>query len=352
MSLESIKKCYATPSAGMHPSHTLPMKLRAIAEAGFPLAEISFPELQEYAKQKAENVGGTFAAINDNGEGDVDKAVDAAKEIKGLTDELGIKIIVMHPFTGIEGEKDPEKRAAAFARAKTWFKVLKALGCQTMQLGSNKNEGISDSFETMANDLRELADLAAQENPPIRIAYEMWAWGTYVNTWRHTWEICRLVDRDNFFLCLDTFQICAQGYADPTRPDGISTEAKDFNASLEALSSTIPPSKILYLQISDASHVNPSELVKEAKDQGMRPLYMWSNKYRPLPYAKKWNVYLPVNDVVEAVLKTGWRGPWSYEVFFEQDMAKDDPGVPQRWTREAAECHEKILEEMRRRGLK
>lgn len=36
-----------------------------------------------------------------------------------------------------------------------------------MQLGSNNHQDISDSFETMANDLRELADVAAQENPPI-----------------------------------------------------------------------------------------------------------------------------------------------------------------------------------------
>lgn len=50
-----------------------------------------------------------------------------------------------------------------------------ALGCQAMHLGSNNNRDISDSFETMANDLRELADLAAQENPPIR----MWASDPY-----------------------------------------------------------------------------------------------------------------------------------------------------------------------------
>ena len=81
----------------MHPSHALPMKLRAIAKAGFPLAEISFPELQAYAKQKAEKDGKPFQEMNDSGEGDVEKAVDAAKEINSLCDELGVKIMVMHP---------------------------------------------------------------------------------------------------------------------------------------------------------------------------------------------------------------------------------------------------------------
>ncbi len=28
------------------------------------------------------------------------------------------------------------------------------------------------------------------------------------NTWEHTWETCKRVDRDNFGLCLDTFRIC------------------------------------------------------------------------------------------------------------------------------------------------
>jgi len=97
MSLDSIEKCYATPSAGMHPSHTLPLKLRAIAKAGFRYAETSFPELQEYARQKAKKEGKQFQTIDDSGKGDVDKVVEGAKEIKRLCDELGIKIMVMHP---------------------------------------------------------------------------------------------------------------------------------------------------------------------------------------------------------------------------------------------------------------
>lgn len=91
MSLENIKKCYATPSAGMHPPHTLPMKLRAIAKAGFPLAEISFPELQDCAQQRAEKIGSLFKGLDENAQGDVEKIVDAAKEIKSLCDQLGVK---------------------------------------------------------------------------------------------------------------------------------------------------------------------------------------------------------------------------------------------------------------------
>ena len=97
-----------------------------------------------------------------------------------------------------------------------------------------------------------------------------------------------------------------------------------LHASLSKLASTIPASKIFYFQISDGSkNVSPDALNEEAKRQGIDPLYAWSNAWRPLPYMDEvcaredkqgWGGYLPVLDVCDAVLRTGWRGPWSYEV--------------------------------------
>jgi len=149
-----------------------------------------------------------------------------------------------------------------------------------------------------------------------------------------------------------TILYSAREYADPTSPSGLSSSADSLPSSLQELTTTIPPSKIFYFQISDGARVDPIQLKKEAEEGGIRPLYLWSNKYRPLPYAKKeWKGYLPVVDVIDAVLKTGWKGPWSYEVFFAEDMSRDDPEVPSRWTKEAAECHGVILRELARRGL-
>lgn len=58
--------------------------------------------------------------------------------------------------------------------------------------------------------------------------------------------------------------------------------------------------------------------------------------------------YLPVLDVIRAVLKTGWRGPWSYEVFFEESMARDDVGVPRFWTCAAKKCHQRIVDALKK----
>lgn len=90
-------------------------------------------------------------------------------------------------------------------------------------------------------------------------------------------------------------------------------------SSLEALTSVLSEnaSKIFYLQISDGAFVDPSTLSKKAADQGIHALYAWSNEYRPLPFqGGALGGFLPVMSVISAVLKTGWRGPWSYEVRF------------------------------------
>ena len=97
-----------------------------------------------------------------------------------------------------------------------------------------------------------------------------------------------------------------------------------LSSSLRALAATVPPEKIFYFQISDGSRkVAPDALRKSAEEQGISPLYAWSNAWRPLPYmdqvcpmddSERWGGYLPVLDVCDAVLRTGWRGPWSYEV--------------------------------------
>lgn len=132
-------------------------------------------------------------------------------------------------------------------------------------------------------------------------------------------------------LCSDLLPYpTARAYADPTVANGLLQHSPEGSAilhlasSLKALATTLPPEKIFYLQISDGSRrVTPEALQKSAEEQGISPLYAWSNAWRPLPNmdtvcprggGMTWGGYLPVVDVCEAVLRTGWRGPWSYEV--------------------------------------
>lgn len=122
----------------------------------------------------------------------------------------------------------------------------------------------------------------------------------------------------------DSFQIAGAEWADPTAQDGLVEAASDsernkrFEASLEELATTIPGDKIYFYQISDAYRVQPP-LEKKTID-GLRPRGRWSGAYRPVPYS---DGYLPVEQVTRAVLRTGFRGIFSLEVF---DGGKEGKG--------------------------
>ncbi|EED84546.1 predicted protein [Postia placenta Mad-698-R] len=114
---------YSSDSAGMHPSHTLPLKLDAIAVAGFPQVEIGFPDLEAYAEQ----IFPGYIKLDEAGEGDLTKLVDVAGKVKGFCQELGyvgIEGNISPSFSGFEGYTDERKREQGLQRARAWFKVL------------------------------------------------------------------------------------------------------------------------------------------------------------------------------------------------------------------------------------
>jgi hypothetical protein len=49
------------------------------------------------------------------------------------------------------------------------------------------------------------------------------------------------------------------------------------------------------------------------------------------------------SDCTVAVLKTGYRGPFSYEIFYGEDMSKADTQVPTKWTQDSMKCHERLM---------
>lgn len=173
---------------------------------------------------------------------------------------------------------------------------------------------MSGNREDIIQDLRDLADKLAQNN--FRIAYENWCWSTHAPTWKDVWEIVRDVDRPNVGLCLDTFQTAGSEWGDPTTASGLIESIprdeleKRWQESMDELAKTIPPEKIYLLQISDA--YKPTKPLENKEINGLRPKGRWSHDFRPLPYS---GGYLPIEDVTRAVLKTGFRGWFSMEVF-------------------------------------
>ena len=189
----------------------------------------------------------------------------------------------------------------------------------------------------------------------FRLAYENWCWSTHAPDWKDVWALVQKVDRPNIGLCLDTFQTGGGEWADPTTQSGLieSVESREvldkrFQNSLENLSRSIPADKIYILQISDA--YKPKEPLEPQPDEnGLRPRGRWSSCLRPLPFD---GGYLPLVDFTKAVLKTGFRGWLSTEVF---DGGPD--GSSQEWndmsayTKKAMDAHRRLLDEAAERRL-
>ena len=253
---------------------------------------------------------------------------------------------MLQPFANFEGWKEgSDGRKDAFERAAGWIQIMQACGTDLLQVGSTDTPDPKLDRSKIVSDLRELADLLAAHN--FRLAYENWCWSTHAPDWKDVWEIVKAVDRPNIGLCLDTFQSGGGEWADPTTPsgllEGISRNELDrrFHKSLDDLSNTIPKDKIYLLQISDA-YKPPSPFSPEVDESGMRPRGRWSHDFRPLPYN---GGYLPVAKFTKAVLKTGFRGWFSYEVFDGGPEGKGDHIDIAAYAQNAKRAHKKLLDE-------
>ena len=123
--------------------------------------------------------------------------------------------------------------------------------------------------------------------------------------------------RPNLGLCLDTFQTAAGEWGDPTtasgRVEGVSAQdlQRMYEMSLQTLAATVPKDKIYVVQVSDAYRMM-KPLRNGLYGNGQRPRAHWSHAFRPMPYD---GGYLPILPMATAVLKTGFRGWFSLEVF-------------------------------------
>ncbi|BFZ55719.1 hypothetical protein PYCC9005_002760 [Savitreella phatthalungensis] len=314
----SVPLCYATPSLGMHQSHSLERKLRAIRDAGFAACEIGMPDLENFAKSSGQSVE------------------QIAPKVGLMCKQLDLKVLVLQPhsqFEGYQGAKHREK----LERAERWIRLLSPLGCDMLQVGSNDDTDSSGDYRIIADTLRDLCDIASKYH--CRIAYEPWCWGAHVNTWLHCYHVLQKVNRSNFGLCLDTFQQAGGEWADPGRDDGLLPKG-EWTASLAQLAK-IDPKHIFFLQISDAYrvHITPNHPDWTEDTPGAREI--WSHSYRPLPFDQSRPGYLPVVDCIRAILATGFHGWFSYEVFL--DEMKEESFNLEAFAQLAMESHRKVV---------
>jgi 3-dehydroshikimate dehydratase len=201
------------------------------------------------------------------------------RDARLLAGDLGLEIVALQPLRDFEAMPDPV-RAKNFERAARKLDLMHELGARLLCLCSNVSPEAIDDSGRAAADLAELADLARRQG--MRIGYEALAWGRWVKDWTAAWEIVRMADRDNLGIVLDSFHICSRG--NPIEPIA-----------------ALPADKISLVQVADSP-----ALV-------MDPLSL-SRHYRCYPGQGDY----PIVDYLDAVTRSGYRGPLSLEIFNDQ----------------------------------
>ncbi|AKZ59360.1 putative 4-hydroxyphenylpyruvate dioxygenase [Streptomyces ambofaciens ATCC 23877] len=198
------------------------------------------------------------------------------EEIRARCADLGLTIDLYQPLRDIEALPEDEF-ARALRRARHKFELMRRLGADTVLVCSSVSPYAVDDDALAAEQLSRLAGLAEEHG--VRVAYEALAWGRHVSTYDHAWRVVEAAGHPALGTCLDSFHILSRG----SDPKGIED---------------IPGEKIFFLQLADAPLLAMDVL-------------QWSRHYRCFPGQGGFDVA----GLLRHVLRAGYRGPLSLEVF-------------------------------------
>jgi 4-hydroxyphenylpyruvate dioxygenase len=324
----SLGRCYA--------GHSIEHKLSAAAKHGLKGIELFYEDLADLARPATPC-----------------NLLSAAAYIRSLCTEYGLEIICLQPFMHYDGLVDRAKHAERIAEVKLWIELAKVLRTDTIQVPSSflPEAEVSADFDVIVSDLRELADLGAQQTPIVRFAYESLCWGTRVDKWEQCWEIVQRVDRPNVGICLDSFNILGRIYADPTSPSGTNANAaREVELSVERLVKAIKPykEKIFFIQIVDAERLETPLRPGHSFYVADQPARMsWSRNCRLFYGERDRGAYLPVRDVAHAIInEIGYDG-WISMELFNRVMERSDEGVVGELAARAMEGWRKMVVDLK-----
>ncbi|KAF7188674.1 3-dehydroshikimate dehydratase [Pseudocercospora fuligena] len=311
--------------------HDLPSKLDQAARYGFDI-ELFYEDLYYVAKDLP---GGATP----------ENHIEAARYVRSLCDERGIAIICLQPFMHYDGLIDRERHAERVEEMKLWIELAHVLGTDLIAIPSTclPDDQVSGDRELITRDMQEVADLGAPEG--IRFAYEALCWGTHIDTWEGVWDIVEKVDRPNFGICLDTYNMAGRVYADPTSPSGKNPNAEaDMAASLERLVQTVDVNKIAFVQVVDAERLaEPLLEGHEFYNPEQCARMSWSRNCRLFYGEEDRGAHLPVEDILKAIIvDLGYTGYLSAELF-NRSLTSADVSVPEEHAHRAAESWQKIV---------
>lgn len=317
------KWAVASVSLGKHSSHSLERKLQAAKDNHFSGIELVYNDLLVHAK------------------GHDQALIESVRQIRNLCRTLSLEILTLNPFKNFEGNLDLPLRDR-LATAEKWFEVAVAVGTDIVQMPSQFLDHSTGDEAVLVPELRALADAAAAHG--LRIAYEAVAFARHNALWQDSVRIVEAVDRPNFGLCLDSFHIHARIWGDACSFEGIlPNAAKDLDKSMKDFLQQCPRERIFYIQLSDASRLDPPMTDDSPLLDGLEvrdPRLAWSRSLRPFPLEAPG--YFPVAEIARTwLVDYGWEGWVSLEGFLSE--TKEEPNGPEVMARRARASMEKLL---------
>ncbi|MCJ1441168.1 MAG: hypothetical protein MMC23_001654 [Stictis urceolatum] len=324
----------ASLSVGRATQHELELKIKAIAEAGFQGVEVFYEDI----KIPVRRTSGSFDY----------NLLRSATHFRYLCDIHGLTITCLQPFKNYEGLLSAQRHTEKIEKLRVWLKIAAILRVDLIILPSmfHADPVVSTGNEAaLVADLQELADIGATQSPPVRFAYEAMAWGPHVSCWQDCWRIVKNADRSNLGLCLDSFQILAKVWGDPTRPDGKLSGADNlFTSDCQELLTSVPLHKVFYVQIADAQHLDPPLSPSHPwYSAGQVPAMTWSRNARLFPFEEHLGSYLPVLELLKVwLVDLGYRGFLGFEVF-NKSLFESGSDVPVRHAERGMKSWKKIV---------
>lgn len=207
---------------------------------------------------------------------DLDEA--SAEDIYDYCHERNLLISILQPFRDLEGFSDSAKFQSRLNEFEDLLKQTLALHTDTLLLCANCQEDVVDDDDLAVSQLRVAAKIAAKYN--IKIAYENLSWATYNYLLERLVEIVLKVDEPNFGACIDLFHI-------------------NIHNSPVSLVERLP-GKVFFVQLCDSPILHGLGIMEHARN------------YRVFPFQGD---YTNIMEVFDQVLKAGYKGYLSLEVF-------------------------------------
>lgn len=330
--------------------HRIEDKLDLAHRYGYRGIELFWDDLRDLALRVFKNTPEDHALTDPAAEPSHAAQLAAAHHIQELCERFDLHIICLQPFAGYEGRMSPEAKKGLEEKLHRWFELAGALKTDMIQIPSSflPAKDVSDDLDVIVKDLQHIADLGLPSN--LRFVFEALCFGTRVDRWETSWNVVKRVNRDNFGLCLDSFNIAGRIYADPTSITGKTPDAEEaVQKSMDLMVKDIDLKKVFYVQIVDAERLRAPLETQSFYDPAQIPRMNWSRNCRLFYGEQDKGAYLPIREIAETFFnKLGFQGWVSLELF-NRRMADQGPHVSEELARRGAISWAKLVHDL---GLK